>query len=254
MILYFSGTGNSRFVARLIADALGDEAVSINEHLINGSERSFSSETPYVVVCPTYCYAIPTAVRDFLLSASFFTGSSNMYFVMTCGAGIGGAPYLNDRLCRRIGMNHMGTEKLVMPDNYLVMYEPSCSDEAQALVDSAPQRLGGIIDSIKANEPIGSRSNAVFGSFSGAAAKIFNAAVGKPGKFTVSDSCTSCGLCEKNCPMGCITLKDGHPTWKSGCIHCLSCICGCPSNAIDYGRSTYGRRRHYLYPDGTLKV
>ncbi|MDO4354495.1 MAG: EFR1 family ferrodoxin, partial [Clostridia bacterium] len=107
MILYFSGTGNSRFVARLIADALGDEAVSINEHLINGSERSFSSETPYVVVCPTYCYAIPTAVRDFLLSASFFTGSSNMYFVMTCGAGIGGAPYLNDRLCRRIGMNHM---------------------------------------------------------------------------------------------------------------------------------------------------
>ena len=44
MILYFSGTGNSRFVARLIADALGDEAVSINEHLINGNERSFSSE------------------------------------------------------------------------------------------------------------------------------------------------------------------------------------------------------------------
>ena len=124
MILYFSGTGNSRFVARLIADTLGDEVVSINAYLKDGSERSFSSETPYVVVCPTYCYAIPTAVRDFLLSASF-SGSADMYFVMTCGASIGGAPYLNDRLCRRIGMNHMGTEKLVMPDNYLVMYEPS---------------------------------------------------------------------------------------------------------------------------------
>lgn len=253
MILSFSGTGNSRYLAQLIADALGDELVSVNELIADGKKPCLHSESPFVVVCPTYCYAIPSAVRNFLCSASF-SGSGKMYFVMTCGAGIGGAPYLNERLCRRLGLEHMGTEKLVMPDNYLVMYPPSDFDEAQSLIDSARERSDGIIEALKAVKPIGSRSNPLFGVFCDASSRLFSAVVGKPGKFSVGKNCISCGLCEKNCPMGCISLKDGVPTWKSGCIHCLSCICGCPENAIDYGRSTVGRRRYYLYPDGTQKV
>ena len=31
MILYFSGTGNSKYVAKRIADALGDEIVNLND-------------------------------------------------------------------------------------------------------------------------------------------------------------------------------------------------------------------------------
>ena len=31
MILYFSGTGNSNYVAKRIADALGDEIVNLND-------------------------------------------------------------------------------------------------------------------------------------------------------------------------------------------------------------------------------
>lgn len=33
MVLYFSGTGNSRYVAKRIADALGDELLSMNERI-----------------------------------------------------------------------------------------------------------------------------------------------------------------------------------------------------------------------------
>lgn len=32
MILYFSGTGNSKYVAKRIADALGDALVNLNDH------------------------------------------------------------------------------------------------------------------------------------------------------------------------------------------------------------------------------
>ena len=31
MILFFSGTGNSRYIARRLAAALGDELVSVND-------------------------------------------------------------------------------------------------------------------------------------------------------------------------------------------------------------------------------
>ena len=37
MILYFSGTGNSRYVARKIAEISGDDVISINERLKKGS-------------------------------------------------------------------------------------------------------------------------------------------------------------------------------------------------------------------------
>ena len=33
MILYFSGTGNSEYVAKHIADALGDEILNLNDRI-----------------------------------------------------------------------------------------------------------------------------------------------------------------------------------------------------------------------------
>lgn len=251
MILSFSGTGNSRYIAALLSKALGDEIVDLNP-LVSAGPCTFKSDKPYVVVCPTYCYSIPAPVNE-LLSRAEFRGSKEMYFIMTCGAGIGGADYQNDKLCKSIGMRCKGTAKFVMPDNYLCMYEPSTYDEARSLVDSAPERLSPLTEKIAVGSDFDHGGNVVSGAVSSVSAKAFNAFVGKPSKFHVSESCISCGLCEKNCPMRCISLKGGIPQWKSGCIHCLSCICGCPNDAIDYGKATKGRRRHYLYPDGTIK-
>ena len=39
MILCFSGTGNSRYVAEFIADKLGDTVVDLNEKIKNGDEE-----------------------------------------------------------------------------------------------------------------------------------------------------------------------------------------------------------------------
>lgn len=252
MILSFSGTGNSRYIANLLSEALDDEVCELNGLVSDTSPCSFESDKPFVVVCPTYCYAIPSPVKRLIMNASF-SGCKDMYFVMTCGAGIGGAGNLNLKLCRKVGLNYMGTEKLVMPDNYLVMYDPSTYDEAKALVDSAPQRIDAIVQSIKSGVPFERNGNAVSGAVSAVGSRVFESFVGKPNKFSVSSDCVSCGLCEKSCPLHCISLKYGVPQWKSGCIHCLACICGCPQNAIDYGKATKHRRRHYLYPDGSLK-
>ena len=40
MVLYFSGTGNSRYVARKIAELSGDDVISINERLKNRELQS----------------------------------------------------------------------------------------------------------------------------------------------------------------------------------------------------------------------
>ncbi|MEO3216075.1 MULTISPECIES: flavodoxin domain-containing protein [Romboutsia] len=55
MILYFSGTGNSRYVARKIAQELNDELISLNQLIKEGkTDELISTDKPFVFVCPTY--------------------------------------------------------------------------------------------------------------------------------------------------------------------------------------------------------
>ena len=88
MIIYFTGTGNSRFLARKLAAALGDQLVSAPELIKRGERGKFYSEKPWVFVCPTYGWQIPRIFRSFI-EDSEFDGAKDAYFVMDCGSGVG---------------------------------------------------------------------------------------------------------------------------------------------------------------------
>ena len=84
MILYFSGTGNSRYVAKRMGEELGDEVVSVNERLKNKNREALRSQTPFVVVSPVYAWRLPRVVEGFILETAF-EGNADVYFVLTCG-------------------------------------------------------------------------------------------------------------------------------------------------------------------------
>ena len=64
MILYFSGTGNSRYVAERIAKALGDELFNMNDHIKAGDTSPVTSDERLIIVTPTYAWRIPRIVRS----------------------------------------------------------------------------------------------------------------------------------------------------------------------------------------------
>ena len=87
MIVYFSGTGNSRHVALRLAELVKDGQTLDAGRCIRSDERPvLESEAPYVFVCPTYAWRIPRIFEKFLRGAEF-TGNDRVYFVMTCGDG-----------------------------------------------------------------------------------------------------------------------------------------------------------------------
>ena len=47
-----------------------------------------------------------------------------------------------------------------------------------------------------------------------------------------AELCTRCGLCEKSCPVGAITLVNGFPNIDSTCTLCGACVDVCPEEAI----------------------
>ncbi|MBQ5754626.1 MAG: flavodoxin family protein, partial [Oscillospiraceae bacterium] len=90
MIVYYSGTGNSRHCAKVLAAALGDEAVDVFHYIKDGIRAELITGKPWVFVSPTYAWQLPRIVVKFLRS-SVFEGSKEAYFVMTCGDRIGNA-------------------------------------------------------------------------------------------------------------------------------------------------------------------
>lgn len=65
-------------------------------------------------------------------------------------------------------------------------------------------------------------------------------------KFSVSDTCIHCGLCERECPVGNIEFVNGTLTWKHQCESCMKCIQICPQKAMNYSDRTINRKRYFL--------
>ena len=67
MILYFSGTGNSGYAARRIADGLGEPLLCLNDRIKAGNTAPVETGERLVIVTPTYAWRIPRIVEDWLL-------------------------------------------------------------------------------------------------------------------------------------------------------------------------------------------
>ena len=55
-----------------------------------------------------------------------------------------------------------------------------------------------------------------------------------PNKIYISDICVSCGMCERNCPSGCINSQE-KTIDNEICVKCLKCLSVCPKGGIKYG-------------------
>ena len=97
MVLYFTGTGNSRYIAERIAKALGDELFSINERIKAGNREPVDTGSRVVIVAPTYAWRLPVIVSEWIAETDF-TGAEKIWFVMDCGAQIGNAAKYNSVL------------------------------------------------------------------------------------------------------------------------------------------------------------
>ena len=136
MILYFSGTGNSKYVAQRIADALGDTLFNMNDRIKARDSSPIETGERIVFVTPTYAWRIPRIVQDWLLKTDLI-GAKRAWFVMTCGSEIGNANKYNQALCETKHLAYMGTAGIVMPENYIAMFNAPQPDEARKIVVNA---------------------------------------------------------------------------------------------------------------------
>lgn len=252
MIFYFTGTGNSGYVASEIAKANDDRIVSISK-LINEKENlEFTLKEDEIIgfIFPIYAWGPPKMVIDFIRKVKFNNYKNNYIFsIATCGANIGNAIGIIEKEFNKKNMKLNSGFSLVMPNNYMIAGDVDSKDIERKKLEEAK------IEIDKINEIIRERKNNIFQLEKGFAPRllsnIINPLFNKFGinvnKFYSTDDCISCGLCEKVCNSNIITLVEGKPKWEGKCCQCLACINYCPKKAIQYGKGSINKGR-YINP------
>ena len=244
MIIYFSGTGNSRYCAQMLADKLEDELIDSFNYIKNGISAELISAKPWIFVSPTYCWQLPHVFEEFIRS-SRLEGCKDAYFVMTCGSDVGNASKKIAKLCEEVGLNYMGVLPVVMPENYIAMFEVPEAELAKRIVLVAKRSILKVVRTVCKGERLPEpKVNLIDKLKSRPINPIFYKLFVKAKPFYTTDACVGCGKCAKACVLNNISIKDSKPVWGDVCTHCMACICGCKAKAIEYGKKSQGKPRY----------
>ena len=243
MILYFSGTGNSRHVALRIAEVTGDSAEDIAVHLRKGESATYTSERPYVFVGPVYAGRLPRAMTRFI-EKSVFMGTSKAYFVATCAETPWITGHFTERLAGEKGFKVLGFSSVIMPQSFSTSGNAKTAEENRPILDAAEPKIQAVAEAIRDERPLPEEEP---GSawMSRIANPLMYAFMMGTKDFTVTDACVHCGTCAATCPLGNIKMVDGKPVWGDNCTQCNACIGVCPQGAIEYGEKTVGKPKYY---------
>ena len=244
MIIYFSATGNSQYVAEFLADSLQDELVSIADIIRLDKPAHFNSVKPFVVVAPIYAWRFPRLIVEFLARCSL-SGSNMVYFVATMGSQTGKAFKELKKISLSKGWEYGGFCGVPMPDNYIKSFDTPSDDEIAKIISDAKPLILDIAQTIKSRKSLTKTDKTSFSSLkSGIVNKMFNRFVDGGKEFVVSDSCIGCSQCVENCVTKNITLVDGKPSFGNACINCYACLHRCPKCAIDIKGKTENKKRY----------
>ncbi|MBU3126199.1 EFR1 family ferrodoxin [Clostridium tagluense] len=256
MIFYFSGTGNSLYVGKSIAKENNENLVSISATMRDNKhhyEYTLNTNEVIGIVYPVYAWSPPKQVIEFINKLKLINYNNNYIFtVATCGANIGNTAQVIDKALKKKNLHLNSGFSVVMPNNYIFFGDVDTVEVENKKLLESKQVIATINNTIK------HRVDNVYQLEKGMLPRVmtyivnplFNKNAHNTKNFHVNEKCNGCGLCEKVCNSGTITVKE-KPIWKNNCTQCLACIHLCPTKAIQYGKGTEKKGR-YKHPKITV--
>ena len=261
MVFYFSGSGNSYYVANMLSVGLDTPLISMADAL-KKRDMNFDARADGTCgfVFPVHFWGVPYLVTEFINNMQLKTNDDTyVYVVFTCGGDTGNAPKEFEKLMKNIHVKLSAVFSIQQIDIFVPIFKIPDKDKRDKEVLKAKIETENILNHIKAQEKGDFNTNK--NKFALLETKLLYPMYSyyrNTSKFRVSDMCTACKKCEKICPLGVIEIIDNKPVWKQKkCTLCFACLHICPAQAINYGKMLFifdsknkGRYRNPYAPKG----
>ncbi len=243
-IYYYSATGNSLHTAKSLGGQLENCRLSSMISL-RGADEVVIDTDGVGFVFPTHYFGLPPLVIKFIKKLNL-EKIKYSFAAATCGSRyINSALHQLDALLRQKNKSLDAGFHVEMISSYIPLSAIPPAEKVTKRLEKADLKIQRIAEVIK-KQQIGRDSEYLW---------LPSRAINKywrekrlsqaPENFSVSDSCISCGCCEKICPVDNIQLEHKKPQWRSHCLECLACLHFCPTQSIEFGRRTAGRKRYH---------
>ena len=245
LILYFSGTGNTHYIAKQIKDSLQNENAKCSAVETLPPERIKNYDT-LIFGFPIYACKMPEFLKQFTdkfpLTKSKRIVLFSTFAYTPCNAMKDATNYFEKRGFRVVfakGVKMPGSDGLLL----LKKGSHAAKKASQVNFKSIEQFVNDVKYATYSNSAEKAQSNFLFTPF-GLVAKLF-IPIENPLKRAMfaDEKCIHCGICEKVCPTNNIKVTESEVLFGNECVLCLRCVSQCPVEAIQIGKFTKGTVR-----------
>ena len=246
LIIYFSATGNSKFIAELFSRKMDAKCLSIEDD-VNFVDEIKSHDI--IAFCyPIYASRVPRIMREFVTRhMSELDGKKIIIFTTQVLFSGDGARVFTDMFWEG-SIEVIYAEHFLMPSNVgnVPIWKPT-KKKVQRYIIKAKAKMDRVCNDIRAGivKKRGfSRFSQLIGSIQGKAwqgesreglnqsSKWQTVEERASKNVKIRKNCNACGICVKICPMNNLEKVEGKIEHKHNCTICYRCVNKCPKKAI----------------------
>jgi ferredoxin len=233
IMFYFSGTGNSKYIAELFSSKLSAGCISIEENVDFGN---LIKNNQIIAFCyPIYGSRVPKILREFI---SKYTGElKEKKIVILCTQMIfsgDGARVLTDLFPKNY-VKVIYAEHFIMPNNIcnFFLLPLKNSDEIKKCIFQAHRKMDIVCENISKGI-IKKRGFNIISRILGLIQGVFMLSIERKtlNSIHINSDCNGCEICTKLCPMKNLEYVNGKLLHKHDCTMCYRCVNKCPQKAI----------------------
>lgn len=241
-VIFFSGTGNTKYIAQLLKKRFEKENIKIDLIDIQNYNSLDKEYDFYIIGSPIHVEMSPKILTDWV--KKHIKNSNKKCIVYHT---LGDDKHRESRtyiakILKNKGLDVVINTSIQMPNNYYhVFFERESDENITNIIKKAPKEVDKIVIDFLENN----KSNINYNKNTLPQKLMYNSfliyAKGYANrKFSLDkDKCINCKVCQNECPTNNITLDDKNIKFSNKCIGCEKCIHRCPTNAILYNKESF---------------
>lgn len=263
MIFYFSGTGNTWWVANTIQEKLQKEGFEVEKHSIEapivkeeGKINQIIQDVDFIGFGhPIYGSDMPDSFYDFIDKLPIVEDKEAFIFTTMLSFSGDGALVARRRLKKK-GYSVKQAINICMPNNVKLPYPIFRSfpihsqSEIEKIKIEATKKVKKFVKKfvkgkkwLEGRDPI----SILVALIQRVPMRMIGWSRFAKNFFVEREECIECFQCVDYCPTNNIQFENDQFSWGDDCIACLRCYNLCPTDAIQYKKATLNKEKYQRY-------